>query len=118
MEECEEGNYIVFLPNSETQIVRVNDRDETRVINILLENESILKKNNQNGFVLYGVFVYQTGRIFDDNFPVFSFVTNVVKSSLSICIRSAPMFSIHCCSISATIFLLLSILTNHVRLKQ
>ncbi|AIE78264.1 hypothetical protein B4079_1644 [Bacillus cereus] len=30
------GNYIVFLPNSETQIVRVNDRDETRVINILL----------------------------------------------------------------------------------
>ena len=45
------GNYIVFLPNSETQIVRVNDRDETRVINILLENESILKKNNQNGFV-------------------------------------------------------------------
>ncbi len=53
---------------------------------------------------LYGVFVYQTGRIFDDNFPVFSFVTNVVKSSLSICIRSAPMFSIHCCSISATIF--------------
>ncbi|MEK4500576.1 DUF2606 family protein [Bacillus sp. FSL R12-0069] len=30
------GNYIIFLPNSETQIVRVNDRDETRVINILL----------------------------------------------------------------------------------
>ena len=44
LEECEEGNYIVFLPNSETQIVRVNDRDETRVINILLENESILKR--------------------------------------------------------------------------
>ncbi|AYF04922.1 MULTISPECIES: DUF2606 family protein [Bacillus] len=30
------GNYIIFLPNGETQIVRVNDRDETRVINILL----------------------------------------------------------------------------------
>ncbi|PFE21552.1 hypothetical protein CN279_26485 [Bacillus anthracis] len=30
------GDYIIFLPNSETQIVRVNDRDETRVINILL----------------------------------------------------------------------------------
>ncbi|MGD6891222.1 DUF2606 family protein [Bacillus mobilis] len=30
------GNYIIFLPNDETQIVRGNDRDETRVINILL----------------------------------------------------------------------------------
>ncbi|WP_237982618.1 DUF2606 family protein [Bacillus thuringiensis] len=30
------GNYIVFLPNSEKQIVRINDRDETRVINISL----------------------------------------------------------------------------------
>lgn len=30
------GNYIIFLPNSETQIVRVNDRDKTRVINIFL----------------------------------------------------------------------------------
>ncbi|MCU5093431.1 YbfJ family protein [Bacillus wiedmannii] len=30
------GNYIIFLPNGETQIVRINDRDETRVINILL----------------------------------------------------------------------------------
>ncbi|CAM3974664.1 hypothetical protein CN575_12110 [Bacillus wiedmannii] len=30
------GNYIIFLPNGETQIVRVNARDETRVINILL----------------------------------------------------------------------------------
>ncbi|MES5868182.1 DUF2606 family protein [Bacillus cereus group sp. RP32] len=30
------GNYIIFLPNGETQIVRVNARDEMRVINILL----------------------------------------------------------------------------------
>ena len=30
-------------------------------------------------FLLYGVFVYQTGRMLDDNFPVFSLVTNVVN---------------------------------------
>ncbi len=30
------GKYIIFLPNSKTQIVRVKDRDESRVINISL----------------------------------------------------------------------------------
>ena len=87
-----------------TKFKGINDFNKT------VENESILKKTNQNGFVFYmdfgyfdRLFVYQTGRILDDNLPVFSLVTNVVKSSLSICIRSAPMFSIHRCSISATI---------------
>ncbi|UOB64691.1 DUF2606 family protein [Bacillus thuringiensis] len=30
------GNYIVFLPNNETQMVMINDRDATKKINISL----------------------------------------------------------------------------------
>lgn len=30
------GKYIVFLPNKETQMVMINDRDETKKINISL----------------------------------------------------------------------------------
>ncbi|EEM85253.1 hypothetical protein bthur0011_6440 [Bacillus thuringiensis serovar huazhongensis BGSC 4BD1] len=30
------GKYIVFLPNNETQMVMINDRDETKKINISL----------------------------------------------------------------------------------
>ncbi len=30
------GKYIVFLPNNKAQMVKINDRDETKIVNISL----------------------------------------------------------------------------------
>ena len=35
------GKYIVFLPNNETQMVMINDRDATKNKYIIVEKESI-----------------------------------------------------------------------------